>query len=66
MSIKNILCIGGNGYLGKSVIKAFSPHNITNVDYGANTNAQKNLLLDVNLSVQKNNMQIEKKIQSQK
>lgn len=64
MSIKNILCIGGNGVLGKSVIKALSPYNITNVDYGANANAQKNLLLDVNLSSQKNNMQIAKQIQS--
>ena len=64
--MKKILCIGGNGHLGKSVLKALSPHTITNIDYGANQIAQKNILLDASLSVQKNNLAVAKKIQEDK
>ena len=44
---KQVLVIGGNGSLGKAVVKAFKiSWDVTSIDFSKNTHIEKNILLD--------------------
>ena len=53
--MKNILCIGGNGALGKSVLKYLNPYSLTNIDFSASSLTQSNFLLEASKNPQDNN-----------
>ncbi len=50
MATKRILCIGGNGQLGRLVTKTLQPYLITNIDFTKSESAHKNFTLQSNLS----------------
>lgn len=47
--MKNILCIGGSGYLGSQVINALSSYQVSNVDFKPHEQARHNFLLSKEL-----------------
>ena len=58
MQMKKILCLGGNGQLGKSVMKCLQPYNLLNVDYSPSEYTSNNLLLPQNSSPENNNKMV--------
>ena len=56
--MKKILCIGGNGQLGKSVMKCLQPYNLLNVDYSPSEHTSNNLILQQTLSPEANNKMV--------
>jgi len=53
--MKNILCIGGSGHLGKHVINLFAPYNVINVDFKQHELAKQNIIINKELTLAQNN-----------
>lgn len=43
--MKNILCIGGSGQLGSTIVSTLSKHKVVNIDFKEHPKAHKNILL---------------------
>lgn len=60
--MKNILCIGGSGYLGRHIISIFSSYNVVNVDFNPHDQAKHNIVLQKESTTLQNNVKTIKTI----
>jgi hypothetical protein len=58
MHKKNVLCIGGAGFLGSRIISSLATENCLNVDFFLNSEARTNIIMKKDDGISSNNLKV--------